>query len=110
MSGASAAAESRSGSSGKMSGMSSGSGMAASLASSGDSKPQALAVAPRPVELIQEEPDNLAFGASSSSMIKACFDTSSGSNFSTLSKMSGILMSGEDELKPSAEESESKAS
>ena len=102
MSGTSAAAGSRSGSSGKMSGMSSGSGMAASLASSGDNKPQALAVAPRPVELIQEEPDNLAFGASSSSMIKAVFDTSSGSNFSNLSKMSGILMSGDEELKPAA--------
>jgi len=110
MSGSSAAAGSQSGSSSdKMSGMSSGSGMAASLASSGDSKPQALAVAPRPVELIQEEPDNLAFGASSASMIKAVFDTSSGSNFSTLSKMSGIL-SGDDELKPAAAtDSEGKA-
>ena len=111
MSGASAAAGSRSGSSSdKMSGMSSGSGMAASLASNSDNKPQALAVAPRPVELIQEEPDNLAFGASSSSMIKAVFDTSSGSNFSNLSRMSGILMSGDDELKPAAaSDSEGKA-
>lgn len=111
MSGASAAAGSRSSSSSdKMSGMSSGSGMAASLASGGDNKPQALAVAPRPVELIQEEPDNLAFGASSSSMIKAVFDTSSGSNFSNLSRMSGILMSGDDELKPAAaSDSEGKA-
>ena len=106
MSGASAAAGSRSGSSGKISG-SSGSGMAVSLASSGDKKPQALAVAPRPVELILKDPDNLTFGASSSSMIKAVFDTSSGSNFS---KMSGILVSGEDDLKPpAAAESEGKA-
>ena len=104
MSGASAAAGSRSASSGKISGMSSGSGMAVSLASSGDKKVQALAVAPRPVELILEEP--LTFGASSSSMIKAVFDTSSGSNFS---KMSGILVSGEDDLKPAAAESEGKA-
>ena len=106
MSGASAAAGSRSGSSGKMSGMSSGSGMAMSLASSGDNKPQVLTVVPRPVELIREEPDNLTFGASSSSMIKAVFDTSSGSNFS---KMSGILVSGEVDLKPAAAESEGKA-
>ena len=84
--------------------------MAASLASNSDNKQQALAVAPRPVELIQEEPDNLAFGASSTSMIKAVFDTSSGSNFSNLSKMSGILMSGDDELKATAaSDSEGKA-
>mmetsp|Transcript_9347 Transcript_9347/g.19862 ORF Transcript_9347/g.19862 Transcript_9347/m.19862 type:complete len:661 (+) Transcript_9347:323-2305(+) len=82
------------GSSGKMSGMSSGSGMAASVSSSTDKPSPAAAL--RPIELIQEEPDNLScMGASSSSMMKAVFDTSSGSNFSQLSKMS-ILMSGDE--------------
>ena len=82
------------GSSGKMSGMSCGSGMAASVSSSADKPSPAVAL--RPIELIQEEPDNLScMGASSSSMMKAVFDTSSGSTFSQLSKMS-ILMSGDE--------------
>ena len=90
-----------SGSSGKMSGMSSGSGMAASESGSAD-KP-ALSVAPRPITLIQEEPDNLSFmGGSSASVMKAVLETSSGSNFSQLSKMS-ILMSGDESASGEAE-------